>query len=71
MSGIVPKSLLHFFLGGGDYRPFLCLAFLRRFLGFQHWECIILYFEIDLLQRTAVSLERLEGRCGWGKRGAQ
>lgn len=42
----------------------MCLAFLRKFLGFQHWECIILYFEIGLLQRTAVSLERLEGGVG-------
>lgn len=39
----------------GDFCVF---AFLRRFLGFQHWDCIILYFEIDLPQRAPVSPKR-------------
>lgn len=52
-----------FSLVGRDYRWFLCLTFLRQLLGFQHWRCFTLSFEIKLLQKSRTTPRAGGGLC--------
>lgn len=41
----------------------MCLAFFRRFLGFQLGECFILSFEINLLHKSRTAPGQVGGIC--------